>query len=429
MSKIIWVIGSVITVVASAVSANWYADQKISTYYEQAQLTQTSDDLKIQYSNFNMNTFSGSADWVMTLALDPCKANDVLVLEGRDKIQKNWKGYQIDSTYVFKSGNEKAKMFLRGEQQANTQINWLGQSLTTVNVPKVDTRTDGIYLRLDPSLIRVYSDSNFKEKPEITKLEMDIPAFTMVEGRNQILAQGLKLETTQGLGDAVFDSGKTRFLITSFQRLDSDLSGGIKNLEMLWDTRIDKNKVAVDSTFKIGELSVPHSPVAKDIVMNLEMKNINLQRLQEFTALLQKSKKSCVGTELLKQEASNAFLKIINDGFDFSSNNQMSVGSGTAKANLTGKIMPGHHGSVQAFGKMLPSLLSFKAELEFDKNLFKTMSNGFAQATSARKMTDQDIENMFSSLESSGQAKRSGDHMKMLLDYQFGQKMFLKPDQ
>ena len=62
MSKIIWVIGSVITVVASAVSANWYADQKISTYYEQAQLTQTSDDLKIQYSNFNMNTFSGSED-------------------------------------------------------------------------------------------------------------------------------------------------------------------------------------------------------------------------------------------------------------------------------------------------------------------------------------------------------------------------------
>ena len=102
-----------------------------------------------------------------------------------------------------------------------------------------------------------------------TKLEMDIPAFTMVEGRNQILAQGLKLETTQGFGDAVFDSGKTRFLITSFQRLDSDLSGGIKNLEMLWDTRIDKNKVAFDSTFKIGELSVPHSPVAKDIVMNL----------------------------------------------------------------------------------------------------------------------------------------------------------------
>ena len=131
MSKIIWVIGSVITVVASAVSANWYADQKISTYYEQAQLTQTSDDLKIQYSNFNMNTFSGSADWVMTLALDPCKANDVLVLEGRDKIQKNWKGYQIDSTYVFKSGNEKAKMFLRGEQQANTQINWLLNMLKT----------------------------------------------------------------------------------------------------------------------------------------------------------------------------------------------------------------------------------------------------------------------------------------------------------
>ena len=58
----------------------------------------------------------------------------------------------------------------------------------------------------------------------------------------------------------------------------------------------------------------------------------------------------------------------------------------------------------------------------------KSISSGYSQAASAPLMTDQDIESMFSSLESSGQAKRSGDSLKMVMDYQFGQKMFLNPD-
>lgn len=428
MSKIIWVAGSIIMLVASAAGANWYADQKIATYYEKVQLAEASDDLNIKYSNFKMGAFGGSADWVVTLALDPCKAKDVLVLQGRDQIKKNWSGYQIDSKYSFKSGSEKAKALLHGEQQAQTRINWLGQSLTTLNIPKMDTQKEGTYLRLEPSIINIYANSNFKDTPQVTKIQMDVPAFTIVKGRSQILAQGLKLETTQGFTDQVVDSGETRFLITSFQRLDSDLSGGIKNMEVLWKTKIHDKTIAFDGTFKIGELSVPHSPVTKDIVMNMEVENISLKRFQEFASLLQKSQKSCAGAELLQKDAANAFLKIVNEGFDFTSNNQMSMNGGVAKANLTGKMMPGHHSSVSAFTKMVPSLLSFKADLEFDKQLFKTMSNSFAQVTSARQMTDSDVENEFSALESSGHAKRSGEQIKMVLDYQFGQKMFLDPD-
>lgn len=429
MSKIIWAAGSIMAAAATAAGANWYADQKLAAYYAQEQLSGVDDEVKIQYSNFKMGALQGTADWVMTLALDPCKANDVLVLQGQDKIRKSWNGYQIDSSYAFKSGNAAAKALLRGEQQAHTKINWLGKALTTVNIPRVDTQAEGVKVRLDPSVISIHAAAPISGEPKLTKFAMEIPAFTVLKGPSQILMQNVQFETTQGLNDAVLDSGRTRFSVASVQRLDTDLSGGIKNMEMVWNTEVGEKTVGFDGSFKIGELNVPNSPVTKDIVMNLEIQNLSLQRMQELSQVMRKAQKSCESAEFLRQDASDAFLKIVNEGFDFASKgNQISVGSGVGKANLTGKMMPGHHASVQSFVKMMPSLLSFKADLEFDKNLMKSISSGYSQAASAPLMTDQDIESMFSSLESSGQAKRSGDSLKMVMDYQFGQKMFLDPD-
>ena len=54
--------------------------------------------------------------------------------------------------------------------------------------------------------------------------------------------------------------------------------------------------------------------------------------------------------------------------------------------------------------------------------------NNYAQASTGKMLTEPDIEQAFSSLEASGQAKRDGDQLKMLLDYQFGQKQFLDPN-
>ena len=86
MSKIIWAAGSIMAVAATAAGANWYADQKLAAYYAQEQHSVADDEVKIQYSNFKMGALQGTADWVMTLALDPCKANDVLVLQGQEKL-------------------------------------------------------------------------------------------------------------------------------------------------------------------------------------------------------------------------------------------------------------------------------------------------------------------------------------------------------
>jgi hypothetical protein len=40
-------------------------------------------------------------------------------------------------------------------------------------------------------------------------------------------------------------------------------------------------------------------------------------------------------------------------------------------------------------------------------------------------MSDQELENMFSSMQQSGQLKRDGDVMKMSLEYKYGEKKFL----
>ena len=293
MSKIIWAAGSIMAAAATAAGANWYADQKLAAYYAQEQQSVADDEVKIQYSNFKMGALQGTADWVMTLALDPCKANDVLVLQGQDKIRKSWNGYQIDSSYAFKSGNAAAKALLRGKQQAHTKINWLGKALTTVNIPRVDTQAEGVKVRLDPSVISIYAAAPISGAPKLTKLEMEIPAFTVLKGPSQILMQNVQFETTQGLNDAVLDSGRTRFSVASVQRLDTDLSGGIKNMEMVWNTEVGEKTVGFDGSFKIGELNVPNSPVTKDIVMNLEIQNLSLQRMQELSTVMRRAQKSC----------------------------------------------------------------------------------------------------------------------------------------
>ncbi|MEN3977941.1 DUF945 family protein [Acinetobacter sp. CWB-B33] len=427
MSKIIWGAGFLLAAAASGAAANWYADQKLTSYYEQAQLAKSVDEANIKYSNIQLGPFSGTADWVLTITPDPCKSNDVIVLHGQDKIQKKWNGYAIDSIYTLKSGNEKVKAALRGEQHAETHINWLGKSLTTVHLPRIDTQAEGLKIRIDPSQVHIYAASPANGESQVSKLIMDVPAFTVVKGPSQILAQKIQLETTQGLNQAEIESGYTRFTIGAFQRLDSNLSGGIKNIDLQLDTKVKEGKVSFDGSFKIGELNVPNSPLTKDIVMNLDVQNISLQRMQELSAILQKAQNSCASNEFLQEDASNAFLNIVNDGLDFESKNQMRMGDGLATANIAGKMMPGHHGSVQAFAKMLPSLLTFKAELEFDKNLFRVLTNSYAKATEDKMMSEQDIEAMFSSMETSGHAVRSGDSIQLLMDYQFGQKQFLDP--
>lgn len=169
---------------------------------------------------------------------------------GQDKIHKKWNGYAIDSIYTLKSGNEKVKAALRGEQHAETHINWLGKSLTTVHLPRIDTQAEGLKIRIDPSQVHIYAASPANGESQVSKLIMDVPAFTVVKGPSQILAQKIQLETTQGLNQAEIESGYTRFTIGAFQRLDSNLSGGIKNIDLQWIPKSKKAKFHLMAVLK-----------------------------------------------------------------------------------------------------------------------------------------------------------------------------------
>ncbi len=427
MSKMIWGVGCLVLLAGSAAGANWYADQQLRAYYEKSSAVNSTQDIDIIYKNFNMSALGGGADWTLNLALDPCKPKEKLVLNGRDTIQKKWNGYHIDSAFQLKSGTPEAMKIWRGQHHAFTHISWLGQSALQINVPRIENDSNGMHVRIDPSIFMVHG-SAARNDDKIDKVSFTMPVITMSFGPSQMMAQDVLLETTQGLNGAQIEPGMSRFKMGSFQRLDSSLTGGLKNMELLVETKVDDSKAAVESSLKVGEMKVPNSPLIKDVVMSLNMQNINLQHLQAFADVIEKSNKSCQASEQMRENTSEALLKLMNDGFDFKSENQLGMGDGIATANLDGRMMPGHHVSMQTFVEMLPKLLTFKADLSFDKNIFKAVTNGYSQAASQKTPSDHDIETAFSALESSGQAKRSGDKMTMLVDYQFGQKMIVKPN-
>ncbi|OTG90770.1 DUF945 family protein [Acinetobacter sp. ANC 3813] len=428
MSKIILGAGCLLALAASGAGANWYADKKLADYYEHAEISKALEELEVRYSNIQLGMMKGSADWEITLILDPCKPKDVIVLQGKDQIQKKWNGYNIESSFKVKSGSEKIKAALKGEQHIQTHINWMGKTKSTVHLPRIDTQNQGVHMRLEPSLISIYSESAAQDESEVSKVVFELPALTVTEGQIQILAQNIKLDSNQGLGEKEIRDGHTHFSIGAFQRIDKQFSGKFKNFEMLMNTEVKDSRVTLDGSFKIGELTLPSTPLIKDMTINLALSNIKTQDLNSLSAVWDKSQNSCESSELMQADVSQAFLNLVNEGMEFKSENQLSMSDGTASAKLEGKLMPGHQGSLSAFAKMLPNLLSFKANLAFDKNIYRTVMNSYAQASTGKMLTEPDIEQAFSSLEASGQAKRDGDQLKMLLEYQFGQKQFLDPD-
>jgi hypothetical protein len=60
---------------------NLYADKSLKAYYQHS--TKQSNDLKLQYQQFQMGALNGSANWTAELVLDPCKPKEVIQLKGR----------------------------------------------------------------------------------------------------------------------------------------------------------------------------------------------------------------------------------------------------------------------------------------------------------------------------------------------------------
>ena len=68
--------------------------------------------------------------------------------------------------------------------------------------------------------------------------------------------------------------------------------------------------------------------------------------------------------------------------------------------------------------------MEYKADVQFDKNMMSSVMNNYMQKGGAA-MSDQNIENMLSTMQQSGQVKREGDILKMSVEYKYGQTKFL----
>ena len=129
--------------------------------------------------------------------------------------------------------------------------------------------------------------------------------------------------------------------------------------------------------------------------------------------------------EKLLEDLEPALLAVINEGFKFESkDNQLKVGTGEAKASMTGRFMPSHQKTLKGMVSMVPSLVEYKADMQFDKNMVASIMKSLP-GQKQQSMSDQELESILSSMQQSGQLKRDGDVMKMSMEYKYGEKKFL----
>jgi uncharacterized membrane protein YgaE (UPF0421/DUF939 family) len=86
--------------------------------------------------------------------------------------------------------------------------------------------------------------------------------------------------------------------------------------------------------------------------------------------------------------------------------------------------MPGHQSSFESLVKMAPSLVEYQANLEYDKQIMKTIMKNYLQQ-GGKTLSDQELEQMLDSMQQTLQAKREGDILKIGIEYKYGEKKFL----
>ncbi|MFH7764478.1 DUF945 family protein [Acinetobacter sp. BSP-28] len=424
MSKLIWGVGSIIVLATSVIGGNLYADKSLNSYYQQKQ---KSDLMSIQYHNFNMGPMQGSADWVAEFTIDPCKPKDVLILNGTDAIKRSWNGYHIESQIHLKQGNEVFKVLLKQPLTAQTKIDWLGVIHSSLTTPVYEKNEADIQTRIDSMTLKIDAKSK-ADQLDVLNLKFQIPNITVNDKLGHVQMRDLEFETNQGL-NSVLDEGKTRVNIASIQRTDRNVqqfgSGELKDFALIVNTELDEHKVNFDTQIKIGEMNLHKTPSFRDFQMNMNLKALNKQKIQTFLDLLEKKSEVCATKQELSQDLANSFLAIVNDGFSFESqNNQIKVGDGYAKASLTGKVMPGHQSSFESLLKMAPNLVEYQANVEYDKQIMKTIMKNYLQQ-GGKTLSDQELEQMLDGMQQTLQAKREGDILKIGIEYKYGEKKFL----
>ena len=427
MSKIKWGVGGVVAVATLAVGGNLYADKSLQTYYQQ-EAKQPTKNLSLNYQNFQMGALQGSADWTAELILDPCKPKEVIKLTGRDQIKRSWNGYQIQSDVKVVQADSALKSLVNQPLKLNTHVNWLGTMKSTLTTPVIVRNEAKIQTRLDPVTLE-YRAKPVNDQLQMQDLKLDIPNLTVMDAETHFQMTGLKIETNQGLNGNYLEAGKTTvqmdLLKMADRGLNNPISAELKNYRVEAESDLTDRVLNTKMAVQVGEMKMTFSPVIQNVKFNFNVQDVNRAKLQALFDIIEKSENSCLAQEKLLQDLEPALLAVINEGFKFdSSDNQIKIGTGEAKASLTGRFMPSHQKTLKGMVAMVPSLVEYKADVQFDKNMVASIKNSIP-GKAGLSMSDQDIETMLSSMQQSGQLKRDGDVMKMSMEYKYGEKKFL----
>lgn len=427
MSKIKWGVGGVVAVATLAVGGNLYADKSLQTYYQQ-EAKQPTKNLSLNYQNFQMGALQGSADWTAELILDPCKPKEVIKLTGRDQIKRSWNGYQIQSDVKVVQADSALKSLVNQPLKLNTHVNWLGTMKSTLTTPVIVRNEAKIQTRLDPVTLE-YRAKPVNDQLQMQDLKLDIPNLTVMDAETHFQMTGLKIETNQGLNGNYLEAGKTTvqmdLLKMADRGLNNPISAELKNYRVEAESDLTDRVLNTKMAVQVGEMKMTFSPVMQNVKFNFNLQDVNRAKLQALFDIIEKSENSCLAQEKLLQDLEPALLAVINEGFKFdSSDNQIKIGTGEAKASLTGRFMPSHQKTLKGMVAMVPSLVEYKADVQFDKNMVASIMNSIP-GKAGLSMSDQDIETMLSSMQQSGQLKRDGDVMKMSMEYKYGEKKFL----
>ena len=427
MSKIKWGVGGIVAVATLAVGGNLYADKSLQTYYQQ-EAKQPTKNLSLNYQNFQMGALQGSADWTAELILDPCKPKEVIKLTGRDQIKRSWNGYQIQSDVKVVQADSALKSLVNQPLKLNTHVNWLGTMKSTLTTPVIVRNEAKIQTRLDPVTLE-YRVKPVNDQLQMQDLKLNIPNLTVMDAETHFQMTGLKIETNQGLNGNYLEAGKTTvqmdLLKMADRGLNNPISAELKNYRVEAESDLTDRVLNTKMAVQVGEMKMTFSPVIQNVKFNFNVQDVNRAKLQALFDIIEKSENSCLAQEKLLQDLEPALLAVINEGFKFdSSDNQIKIGTGEAKASLTGRFMPSHQKTLKGMVAMVPSLVEYKADVQFDKNMVASIMNSIP-GKAGLSMSDQDIETMLSSMQQSGQLKRDGDVMKMSMEYKYGEKKFL----
>ncbi|WP_180059815.1 DUF945 family protein [Acinetobacter sp. YH12135] len=424
MSKIVWG-GMGVAVLAGAVTAgNLYADKSLREHYQQN--LSPVPNVSVQYTDYDMGTLTGTAKWKMTIIADPCNAKEKLVFHGQDQIQRTWKGYQIDSKMNLEQGQGQFSEFFQQPLNVTTQVNWLGVSTTKLSIPAIEKKEAGLEAKFSPMQIEFQAKQS-QGQQKIVNMSFDVPQLTVLDQFGHLQVKGMQFKTNQALNVQSLEPGYFQFSIAEMQRQDPKAVGSGKMKDFSWrmDTQLHERTVDIQSKFKIDELGLNNVPAMQDLQVNWDVKNLQRSKMQTFLDIVQKQNNSCLEAENFEKEVQQALLAVINEGFQFESKkNQLKLGTGSIRADLVGKVMPGHQTTVEGLAKMFPSLLEVQTDVSFNKQVVKTIMNNYMNAA-GKSMSDQELEQILSAMQSNQQIQRDGDEFKLSMHYQYGEKKFL----